>query len=677
VTVAVVSSVGVTISPTSLSLAANTTAQFTATVTGSANTGVQWLVDGVTGGNSTVGAISTSGLYTAPAAAGPHAVTAQSAADPTKTASSQVTVTVEVAVTVKPRAASVTFTQSMQFTATVTGTSDTDVTWAVDGNTGGNPTVGTIDLTGLYQPPSSVGSHTITATSSLDPTKTATAQLTVTNIDGVFTYHFDNARTGQKTQETVLTLANVNSAQFGQLFAVPTDGWVLGQPLYVANVNIPGQGYHNVLYVATTHDSVYAYDADGRSTQPLWRVSFIDPANGITTVPLADIGGKAPGDEIGIASTPVIDPSSGTLYVLAQTKENGTFPHRLHALDITTGAEKLGGPVTINASVPGTGQGTDGNGNVPFVSQWQLQRPALLLANGTNYIGWGSHFDLNPYHGWILAYDATTLNQIGIFCDTPNGASGGIWMSGAGPSADSAGSVYFATGNGPFNVSQNGGDEYGDTVVRLIQTQNQVAVADWFAPFNASDLETLDLDLGSGASLLLPDETGSPAHPHLLLLAGKENRIYLLDRGNLGHFNAGSDSQIVQSVAGQLGASKLISSPTYWSNRVYFQSENDVLKAFSLSNATLSSTPVSKGTAVFGYPGAPLVVSSNSAANGIVWVFQRGPGTLQAYDATDLTKKLYTSPGLGTQVQFATPIVANGKVYIGTTNQVVGYGLLP
>jgi hypothetical protein len=566
----------------------------------------------------------------------------------------------------------------------VTGTANSNVVWSVDGVNGGNATVGTINTLGLYTPPSTQGPHTITAASVVDSTKKGNAQLTVTNYAGVFTYHNDNARSGQNTQEIVLKTSNVNQAQFGILKTYSIDGYAIAQPLYVANVNIPGIGFRNVVYVATIHDTVYAFDADGRSTQPLWSRSFIDPANGITTVPVSDSsnGNLGAGPEVGIAGTPVIDPDTGTLYVMAQTKEkkkkgNGfEYPHRLHALDIATGQEKFGGPVRVTASFPGTGVGNDGRGNIPFNDLRHFQRSALLLTNGLLYIVWASHYDIQPYHGWAMVYDALTLQQKGVLNVTPGNEGGGIWMSGGGPSADEEGNVYLVTGDGSFDALNPGGADYGDSILKIKLTANGLSVLDWFTPYNENFLNVNDIDLGSASPLLLPDQSRT-THPHLLVTGSKESRIYLVDRDSLGRFNGTGDTQIVQSIPGQLGTGKTRSSPAYWQNKVYFQAENDVVKAFTLTDGLLSSTPTSKGAFVFGFPGAPPKVSANGSTQGIVWLFQRGPGTLQAYDANDLTRRFYVGSSLGTQVTFATPIIANGKVYVGTTNQLVIYGLLP
>ena len=317
--------------------------------------------------------------------------------------------------TISPRVTDLTFTRTQQFTAQGAAS----FSWSVDGVLGGNSSTGTITNAGLYTPPASVGTHTVTATTP-DQSQSVSATVYVTNYAGTFTYHNDIGRTGENLNELALTPADVNQSTFGKLFSYPLDGLTFASPLYVANVNIPGKGFHNVVYVATEHDSVYAFDADGLSSTPLWHDSFINPANGITPVPAVDTGetGDIP-NEIGITSTPVIDPTTGTLYVDAATKEvsgsTTTYVHRLHALDITTGAEKSGSPVTIQASVPGTGMGSQG-GTVSFVPLRQNQRTALLLSNGVVYLGFSSRGDIEPFHGWVLGYNATTLQQVMVYC---------------------------------------------------------------------------------------------------------------------------------------------------------------------------------------------------------------------------------------------------------------------
>jgi len=337
---------------------------------------------------------------------------------------------------VTPRVVALTFQQTQLFTASGS------VNWSVDGVTGGTAASGTITAGGLYTPPAAVGSHTVTATG----TQTASATVFITNMAGTFTYHNDNLRSGLNANETVLTPSNVNQAQFGKLFAYNIDGLAYASPLYVANVNIPSQGVHNVVYLATEHDTIYAFDADGTSTIPLWQVTFLK--TGVTTVPCADTGEC--GDivtEIGITGTPTIDQSTNTMYVVAKTKEGTNYVQRLHALDIATGAEKFGGPVVISASVPGNGNGSVG-GSLPFDSLRQNQRPGLLLNNGVVYIGYSSHGDQQPWHGWVLGYNATTLVQVMKWSVSPNGYGGGIWQSGESLATDASGNIFFATGNG-------------------------------------------------------------------------------------------------------------------------------------------------------------------------------------------------------------------------------------
>ena len=354
----------------------------------------------------------------------------------------------------------------------------------------------------------------------------------------VLTYHNDVARTGRNTNETVLTLANVNTNNFGLLWTYPVDGYVYAQPLILTNVTVPGKGVHNVVYIATEHNSVYAFDADnnaGSNAAPLWQVSFINPAAGITSVSNSDAGCADLVPEIGITSTPVIDPVSGTIYVEANTKEVVTnvtnFVQRLHALDVTTGAEKFGGPVLVQASVPGTG---DGSTQVVFNALTSFNRTGLLLNNGVVYFGCGSHCDNPVFHGWLFGFNSQTLATSSIFLTTPNGSEAGIWAAGGGPAADTNGNIFTSTGNGTFSPT-NG--NYGDSFLRL-STSNSLAVADYFTPYNQVGLDESNKDIGSGGVVVLPDEVGSVAHPHLLVGAGKQGTIYLVDRDNMGHFNA-------------------------------------------------------------------------------------------------------------------------------------------
>jgi Bacterial Ig-like domain (group 2) len=583
-------------------------------------------------------------------------------------------------IAISPSTASLSVGQTKQFTATGTDSDGTgkDVTTSVTWSSS-NANVVTISASGLATA-TGAGSATITAVSSVDASKSAGASVAAA-YTGMLIYHNDLARTGQNPNETILTPSNVNSAQFGKLFSYPLDGGTYAQPLYVQSVAVGNQGVHNVVYVATAHDSVYAFDADGKVSTPLWHVSFINPSTGITAVPPPLDDDAFPGGEIGIIGTPVIDPASGTLYVVSYTLENGKAVYRLHALDLGTGAEKLGGPAVISATVAGIGDGTDGQGHLPFDPTWHLQRQALLLLNGVIYIGFASHGDIRPYHGWLLAYDATTLKQTAAYNDSPNGAAGGIWESGCGPSVDADGNIYLATGNGTFDAS-TGGLDYGDSILKLDPAS--LRVLDWFAPFNQATLNAVDQDLGSGGVMLLPDQPG--LHPHLLVVAGKEGRIYLLDRDNLGHYGLMSDSA-VQELAGQINANDL-STPAYWQGNIYYASEDDALKMFSLKGGLLSSSPVAKSQVTYGHAGATVSISANGSRGGIVWANNTsafatgGPAQLYAYDAMDVSHELYDSKQagsrdtLGTANKFAVPTVINGNVYVGTATELDVFGLL-
>jgi len=576
-------------------------------------------------------------------------------------------------VTISPRAFSLTPSQTAQFTCNV------QANWSVDGISSGDTTVGTISASGLYTPPATVGTHLVTATSASDSTQAASAQAFVTDFPGMFNWRYDNAHTGQNLQETVLSTANVNKGQFGKLASYAVDGQVYAQPLYVPGVSIPGLGVFNVVYVATENDSVYAFDADGVATAPLWQTSFINPAAGITTVPASAVMSDSVMPVIGITSTPVIDPTTGTLYVVPYTEENGSFVYRLHALDITTGAEKFGGPVLITATSPGTGSGSSG-GMITLDTLTQGQRPALLLLSGVVYVGFASgHMDTDPYHGWLLGYDAASLAQVSVFNSTPNGGKGGIWQGGDGPSADAQGSVYFTTGNGTFDAN-TGGSDFGDTILKL--NTPGLAFSDYFTPFNQAILQANDLDLGSGGTLLLPDQPGP--FPHLLVAGGKQGPLYLLNRDNLGQYQAGSNSQIVQSLP---GTASFYSTPAYWQGNIYTAAFGDFLKQYRILNGLLSPSAISQGVVQYASPGASPVVSSDTSGDGIVWTIEfstpGGSAALRAGDAANVATELYNSNQSGARDQldagakFAVPTVANGKVYAGTSGHLTIFGLLP
>jgi uncharacterized protein (TIGR03437 family) len=493
--------------------------------------------------------------------------------------------------------------------------------------------------------------------------------LSVLSLNGqvnVLTYHNDLSRTGQNLNETILTPARLEAGEFGPLFSNPVDGQVYGQPLYVWGLNVAGKGLHNVLFVVTEHDSVYAFDADQNSA-PLWQVSFINPAAGITSVPSDTLGCQAIAPEVGITGTPVIDPTTGTLYVVAMTLEDfgRTYVHRLHALDVATGQEKPGSPVEIEASAPGAG---DGNTSVTFKPWLYKERAGLLLLNGVVYTAWSSNCDSGDYHGWLIGYDAKTLERVAIYTSTPNWEAGSIWQSGAAPAADGSGNIYIITGNGTFDAA-GGGSDLGDSVIKL-SPANALSVADYFTPFNAGLLDVKDIDLGSSGALLLPDSAGTPQHPHLLVTGGKEGRVYLVDRDSMGHFSPSSDSQIVQSLATAIGP--LYGIPVYFNNTVFFSGQHDALKAFPISHGLLSETPSSESTGAIAGMGSVPSISANGALQGIVWTIQ--PDALHAYDATNLGNELYRG-SYGSYVKFSTPTIANGKVYVGTGSSVAVFGL--
>jgi hypothetical protein len=494
----------------------------------------------------------------------------------------------------------------------------------------------------------------------------------------VLTYHNDLARTGANLHETLLTPSSVSSGRFGPLFTYPVDGQVYAQPLYMPGVIVPGKGIHNIVFVATEHDSVYAFDADNDLGAPLWHTSFLSAAQGVTAAQAADLECEAISPEVGITGTPVIDPATGTLYVVAMTEQglSGQFVHRLHALDVATGAERPGSPVEIQASAPGAAAG---NSTIPFEPWLYKSRAGLLLLNGTVYTSWSSHCDSGDYHGWIIGYRAwgygatrrgtASLEQTAVFTSTPNAYAGAFWQSGAAPAADSNGSIYIVSGNGIFDASQ-GGSDFGESVLKL-STGAGFGLADYFTPYNADALSDQDIDLGSSGALLLPAPAGSAAHPRLLVTGSKAGTVYVLDRDNLGRFEPQGNGQIVQSLAGAVGP--LYGIPSYFNNSVYFSAAQDQVKAFTIADGLLSAAPASISSSALPAPGSVPSISANGVADGIVWSIG-GDAQLHAYDAIDLNHQLYQAP-IGTFIKFSTPTVANGKVYVGTAASVIVYGL--
>ncbi len=529
------------------------------------------------------------------------------------------------------------------------------------------------------------------------------ATLTVTvaaSSVSVLTQHNDNARTGQNTSETILNTSNVNVNRFGKLFAMPSDGQVYAQPLYVPGVTING-GVHNLVILATENDSVYAYDADS-SGAPLWKASMVDAAHGAGAgeTPFVIAATNLCDDLhplVGITSTPVIDPTSKTIYVEAKSTNGVSYFHRLHALDLLTGNEKTPGPVVIAGTVNGTGDGSS-NGQLVFDDFQHMNRPGLLLLNGTIYIAYASHCDRSPFHGWLFGYDAATFTQKSVYVTTPNGGLGGFWLSGAGVAADANGNIFIASGNGDFDTTNVPARETGDTLLKLGTTNQILTQLDYFTPGDQAFLQENDDDLGSGGVLLLPDQLGP--FPHILVAAGKEGRIYVVNRDqmttNNSHYCSGcsNDSEIIEESSSPAVGS-MFNIAAYWNNTLYFWGVKDVLKSIPITNGLPDFTHITGSTPLINFPGVGVSVSSNgtTAGSAIVWAIDSsqygapgpgpGPAVLYAYDATNILTMLYSSAqnttrdAAGNAVKFAVPTVANGKVYVGTSTEVDVYGPLP
>ncbi len=500
----------------------------------------------------------------------------------------------------------------------------------------------------------------------------------------VLTWHNDNARTGQNLTESLLTPAKVNSSNFGVRFQVPMDGKVDAQPLYASALWIAGKGTHNVVFAATEHDSVYAFDAD--TGRILWQVSLLKP-------------GEMPSDarncnqvtpEIGITATPVIDRTKGFIYVAAMSKDvSGHYYQRLHALWLSSGAEQYASPLTVQATAPGTGDNSS-NGTVTFDPAQYKERPGLLLTGDTLYTSWGSHCDYRPYTGWMLAYSTVTGAQTGVFNFVPNGSDAAPWNAGAGPAADAAGNVFISLGNGTFDTQLNAqgfpslGD-YGNAVVKLSMLNGKLQATDYWTMYNSDDESNVDTDLGSGGVMLLPGQTDSKGVARqLAVAAGKDTNLYVMDQTNLGKFDASSNGTLYQELTHALSNGEW-SSPAYYNGHVYYGSVGSPLRSFDVNHALLSSSPSSISPESFTYPGTTPSVSAFGAQNGIVWAVENStPAVLHAYDANNVATELYNSnqaagsrDHFGNGNKFITPTIANGKVYVGTNNSIAVFGILP
>lgn len=623
-----------------------------------------------------------------------------------------------ITVSVSPKRGGLTVSRTLQITATLANdTANQGVTWSFvsTGSTTGGGFSSTSSTSGnavTFTAPSSAGVVTITATAVGDATKSATATIGVTGLAGVTTYHNNLSRDGTNQQEYALTTANVATATFGKLFSCAVDGAVYAQPLWVANQTF-GPSKHNVLIVATMHNSIYAFDADtSPCATPLWHANLIDTAHGGTSgeVPAPSFVagstlGAGSGDispEVGILGTPVIDLNTKTIYAVTKSENTSTstFFQRLHAIDLITGAEKFGGPAQINSSitVPGTGDGSSG-GSVPFDTLHENQRPGLALVNGIVYVSWASHEDADPYHGWVLGFNASNLSLSNRLNTSPNGGRAGIWMSGGAPAADGSNNLYVMTGNGDFDAN-TGGSNYGSSYLKL-STAGGLTVADYFTPHNQDSLSSADLDVASGGTALLFGQ-------NLMVGAGKSGVFFVLNRGNMGQFNSSSDAAAVQTWT----AARAFSTPAFWNNTMYYfgvtfgSSQAGVAYDFNTSTGLFTTAPSSQTPTGFGFPGSTPSVSSSGSSNGIVWAINShtfcnpspncGPAVLHAYDANNLATELWNSSqgsgnAAGNAVKFTVPTVANGKVYVGTRGdnrgdvdgststpgEVEVYGLLP
>ncbi len=686
----------VAVTPSSAQLFLGATQQFAVTIQNAANSAVTWQVNGTPGGSAAVGTIALNGLYTAPTTLPNQptvTITAALQADPTKAGSASVTIqspsSIQGPLVIVPALSSVTASQGLQLQVTTAGVTNALLRWAIDGVSGGNSSRGTIDSNGVYTPSGASGAHTVTATLTANTAVIGSAQVVVTDYAGTFTWRNDNSRSGQNPKELALAASTVNSSSFGKLFSCPLDGYAYAQPLFVANLSIPGSsgnGKHNVVFVATEKDSVTAFDADASPCAQFWTASLIPPGEEAVPTPNQEITSDDIAPFVGITGTPVIDPVSSTLYVVAKTRAPASasapasYHQRLFALDLATGARKI--------QLAGTQIATPDPGSPRFNAVWGNQRAALLLANGTVYVAFASHHDQGDYHGWLLGYDAATLQQTAVFDVTPGGVQGGIWQSGGGPSADGNQNIFVITGNGTFDKDR-GGASYGDSFVKL-SAAGALPVLDYFTPCNQATLKAQDQDLGSSAPVLLPDGAGPPSHPNVVVGGGKNGVLYLVDRSSLGGYNSASCPDVTPRPLQTMALNgPILSSPLFWNNALYVAAGTGALQMFRMAAGLLGTTAASQSPETLGAQGATPAVSSNGANNGLIWLIDTSgalanPNTaavLRAFDAADLSKEVYNSAMVagrdtaGPAVKFTVPTQGNGKVYVGTQTELDVYGL--
>ena len=677
----------ITAQPANQNVSAGQTATFTVVASGMAPLSYQWQKGGA------VISGATSASYTTPPTAGSDngsqfkVVVTNAAGSATSNVATLTVSSTPVApsITTQPANQTVSAGQSATFTVAATGTTPLSYQWqkggaAISGASSASyitPATSTSDNGSQFK---------VVITNSAGSATSSVATLTVNvgaSSTDVLTQHNDIERTGQNLTETTLTQTNVASATFGKLGFYSVDGVVDAEPLYASNVVVPSKGTHNVLIVATEHDSVYGLDADSGTV--LWKTSMLK--SGETTSDTRSCGQVAP--EIGVTSTPVIDRTrgpNGVVYLVAMSKSSGTYHQRIHALDLALGTELLGGPVDVQATYPGTGDGSDGT-NVIFDPGQYKERAALLLMNGTLYTSWASHCDIRPYTGWIMGYDAGTLAQTTVLDVVPNGSEGAIWMSGAGLAADTSNNIYFLDANGDFDTNLNAqgfpsNGDYGNAFMKL-STGSGLAVADYFEMDNESSENGSDTDLGSGGAMVLPDLTnGTGQTVHLAVGAGKDSNLYVVSRDSMGKFSS-SANNVYQELKGALPGG-IWAMPAYFNGTVYYGSVNSPIKAFKFTSAKLGTNPAAQTSISFGYPGATPSISANGTSNGIVWAVENSsPAVLHAYNVATLIE-LYNSnqasggrDHFGNGNKFMTPTIVNGKVFVGTPNGVAVFGLLP
>lgn len=675
--------------PASQTVTVGQTASFSVTVTGTAPFTYLWQKNNANISGAMFPSYTTPATVTGDNGATFRVIVTNSAGSATS-ASAILTVTsapVGPSISTQPANQTVTVGQAATFSVVAAGTAPLTYQWLknnakISGATSANYTT----------PPTLSGdsgatfrvavTNSVTSITSNPATLTVNPVVTSAGTD-VTTYHNDTGRTGQNTTETILTQANVNSTMFGLLRKLAVDGRVDAEPLYLSQLSVGGVT-HNVVFIMTEHDSAYAFDAD--TGAQLWKVSLA--GSGETSSD--DRGCSQVTPEIGITSTPVIDRAAGAhgiLYAVAMSKNSSTFFQRLHALDITTGAELEGGPVTIQATYPGTGANSSG-GQVVFDPKQYKERAALLLLNGVIYTSWASHCDFNPYTAWIIGYNQTTLAPTSILNLTPNGSEGSIWQSGGGLAADPQGNIYALIANGTFETTLDANgfpnkQDYGNGFVKISTSGGNLKVADYFNMSNTVNESGSDADLGSGGALVLPDLTyGTASTLNLAVGAGKDGNIYVVNRNNMGKWNANSNN-VYQELPGAV-PNGVWGVPAYFNTTVYYCDVNATLKSFSIANGKLSTTPVQTG-ASFTYPGVLPSVSANGTSNGIVWAIENtGTAVLHAFAANDLAQELYNSnqasngrDHFGSGNKFITPMIADGKVFAATTNSVAVFGLLP